>query len=261
MPEESNKGFPVSTALNFTAAAIAVIAAAATIITDPSVITQTLMAKTFLKMFSSKIVYILFYWVYFCAVYIACLLYEKYHSNDLGISTLVSKNYQLTIWIWLPAAFIIFYIHKMTIYETGIDPESGLYISYWISFVFKSYGPVVGLIVATGFLVYGAYLVTLGRVSIDGQWKTHIYKYENPRLQENFIYSKVRHPIYNGQNYMAIGTSIVLDTVFCIIFPLAVIFYNTKRSINEEAELSKMVGINYKEYKRSVPISMWYPFF
>lgn len=99
--------FPVSTLLSFIAAVIAVVAASAAVISDPRVITQTLIARTFVDIFSVKVVYLLFFWVYFCAVYVSCLLYERYHSNTLGEATLVCVNYQFTIWIWLPTVFII----------------------------------------------------------------------------------------------------------------------------------------------------------
>ena len=86
--------FPISTLLSIAAAIIAIIAASTAIIADPTVVTKTLLVRTFLDIFSVKFVYLLFFWVYFCAVYVTCLLYERYHPNTLGEATLVCKNYQ-----------------------------------------------------------------------------------------------------------------------------------------------------------------------
>lgn len=151
-------------------------------------------------------------------------------------------------------------IHNMTVIDNGVNDQSFAYISTILSYIFGDPHSWIQIFLASCFLFYGAYFVTLGRVSIDGHWKTHIYKYENQSIQTNHIYSKVRHPIYCGQNYMAIGTSIILDTMFCVLFPVMLVIFNSKRATREELELSRMNNIDYSSYKRNVPFGMWYPF-
>lgn len=260
MPLLSKNNFPISTIVSLVAAVIAIISASSIIISDPTIVTQTLVVRTFFTIFTTKIVYMLFFWVYFCAIYIACSLHDKYHPNTLGKPSLISKNYQLTIWIWLPAAFIIYFVHQMNNLDADIEVNSLFYISNLLKLVFSSAANTIQIILATILLFGGAVMVTMGRVSIDGYWKTHIYKYENQSIQKKHIYSKVRHPIYNGQNYMAIGTALIFDTVFCLLFPVALIIFNSKRANNEEEELSKITGLKYGSYKRNVPYFMWYPF-
>ena len=202
---------------------------------------------------------VIIFWIAFSTVYLTAWLYEKTHEQKVGDGNLIARNYPLTLWVWGAATFASFFAHKYVTFGTIKSLENPYFASNWITFIPLGYREQLLIILGFCFLSGGLALVALGRVQINGLWRTHICKFENHILQTEGVYSQVRHPIYNGQNYMAIGTFFVLDTFSALIFPIAVWGFNYLRAHREEQELEKFQDLAYLDYKRNVHRSMCWP--
>lgn len=249
----------ISTIFSVLAAVITIIGTVSYLIANPTSVTGATYFKVFVSMFTPSKIILSIYWICFSAIYIICILHEKYHKIDLGEETLVAKNYPLTLWVWGIIVICFYYMHTYKSFGIPKDPDNIYYLSNWFTFIPSGYVESIFIAIGIILLSVGLVFVALGRVQLNGQWKTDIYRFENHKIYTDGVYSTVRHPIYNGQNYMAIGTLFILDTMAAMIFPIAVICYNYLRSLREEAELKKMNDLDYEGYVRNVHRSMFWP--
>lgn len=111
--------------------------------------------------------------------------------------------------------------------------------------------------VGTGIMIYGLLLITIARVCLDGLWGSNIYKYKNPydervKLVKYGIYGWSRHPMYEGQVIMCIGTAVYLGYLLVIIFPIALTWVNINRAKEEDIDLKERFGAEFEEYKKKI---------
>jgi protein-S-isoprenylcysteine O-methyltransferase Ste14 len=83
----------------------------------------------------------------------------------------------------------------------------------------------------------------------------YIYYPEESELQDNQIYSIVRHPTYFALLLIALGAWIGYLSVYALTsFVLFVIGINAHLKFVEEKELLERFGQDYRDYKKKVPI-------
>lgn len=115
-------------------------------------------------------------------------------------------------------------------------------------------------------LICGVFLGILGLLmairavfTFGFDYMTVIYLYfpEESELQDNKIYSALRHPAYAGALVICLGGAILQLTVYSILF-FFILYFGMLIHIHfvEEKELINRFGDSYKEYRKNVP-----PFF
>ncbi|MHA2236090.1 MAG: methyltransferase family protein, partial [Candidatus Thorarchaeota archaeon] len=133
----------------------------------------------------------------------------------------------------------------------------GLWISPQEGFSFQITGisilniPLLHILIATGFLLPGAYLGVKG-VSAMGLKAAETHRVE--QVISTGVYSKVRHPQYLGAIAAHIGASVLLSGYYSLLVTPLVILLNYILSWKEEKELIKEFGDAYLEYKQNVPM-------
>ncbi|MFX0008174.1 MAG: methyltransferase family protein [Promethearchaeota archaeon] len=112
-------------------------------------------------------------------------------------------------------------------------------------------------------LICGVFLGILGLLmairalfTFGFDYMTVIYLYfpEESELQDNKIYSALRHPTYAGALIICLGGAILQLTVYSILFFL-ILYFGMLIHIHfvEEKELINRFGDSYKKYRKNVP--------
>ena len=74
--------------------------------------------------------------------------------------------------------------------------------------------------------------------------------WEAKKVLKNKIYSKVRHPVYSGLIIFMLGFSLVVYSVFFLIYSLVAIIILILLSVYEEKHLVRKFGKTYINYKK-----------
>ncbi|NVM46815.1 MAG: isoprenylcysteine carboxylmethyltransferase family protein [Candidatus Lokiarchaeota archaeon] len=111
--------------------------------------------------------------------------------------------------------------------------------------------PLSHLIISIPFILIGAWF-GIGSVRETSLKVAETHKAE--RIVSTKIYSLIRHPQYVGGIIAHIGISLLLSSLFSLIFTPLVILLNYLIAWKEEKELVKEFGEKYKKYKENVPM-------
>ena len=111
--------------------------------------------------------------------------------------------------------------------------------------------PVFHLIISIPFIIVGAWF-GIGSVRITSLKVAETHRTE--RIVSTKIYSLMRHPQYFGGILAHIGISLLLSSLFSLLFTPLVIFLNFLVAWKEEKELIKEFGEEYKSYREKVPM-------
>lgn len=98
-----------------------------------------------------------------------------------------------------------------------------------------------------GFAIYA-------RVALGRNWSPHAVLKQQQALVENDPYSIVRHPIYTGILFMAIGTAIRLDQIAGFILLILVCLVLWSKILQEEKLMQKCFPKQYRTYCQHVKI-------
>lgn len=113
------------------------------------------------------------------------------------------------------------------------------------------------IIFGLGHLILGLSLSIRSIITFGVDYTTAIYIYfpEESVVQENRIYSVLRHPMYAGAVFAAFGGFVYNLTIYSFIFFLMYIigFYIHIHFV-EEPELISRFGESYENYRKSVPL-------
>jgi len=107
------------------------------------------------------------------------------------------------------------------------------------------------LIFSMPFIIVGAWF-GIGSVRETSLKVAETHRAE--RIVSTKIYSLMRHPQYFGGILAHIGISLLLSSLFSLLFTPLVIFLNFLVAWKEEKELIKEFGEEYKRYKEKVPM-------
>jgi len=107
--------------------------------------------------------------------------------------------------------------------------------------------------------VLGSLLFFSSKLYLRSMWSALVAEIKTDhKLVTNGIYRFVRHPMYGGAILMCIGQGLLLHNPLVIIYDLLVVlplWYKSARI--EEYTLEKEFGIEYSEYRKTVP--MFFP--
>lgn len=200
-------------------------------------------------------------WLLFIYTYTICSKYEGTHKLDRNDKTLHRKNYQYALW-WGFLAVLIHYIHLPYTLEPSlltngvwshIEKINSAYIQFQVdngpsrNGVISAYAPWLGLAIA----LIGAVKISTARIRLNGYWAIDIYTYKTKHeLVKDGPYKFIRHPIYIGQIYLVLGTTLVTLSFEFLLFLLLTIYLNIRRANTEEEELCKILGQEYETYQK-----------
>jgi len=111
--------------------------------------------------------------------------------------------------------------------------------------------PIFHLIISIPFILVGAWF-GVGSVQETSLKVAETHRTE--RIVSTKLYSIIRHPQYLGGMLAHIGISLMLSSLFSLIFTPLVILLNFLVSWKEEKELIKEFGEDYTKYKEKVPM-------
>jgi len=133
-------------------------------------------------------------------------------------------------------------IFKMPVYELGIN--------------LGVIGMILRVIFSIIFLIFGLLMVRSAVLTFGVDYMTLLYLFypEESELQDNEIYSVLRHPTYSGFIMVAFGGCILSFSIYSfIILGLIIILLYFQVYYIEESELIERFGREYIEYRKRVP--------
>lgn len=122
----------------------------------------------------------------------------------------------------------------------GIAPE----IEIWLRIILS------GVFMILGVLTVRSSILTFG---LDYMTVLYLYFPEESEVQQNEIYSVVRHPTYLGGILLGAAGLFFRFSIYSILFFVIVFFIFRLQIWKEEQELIERFGEGYSEYKKKVP--------
>ncbi len=107
-----------------------------------------------------------------------------------------------------------------------------------------------GVFILFGFLTMRRAILTFG---VDYMLVVYLYFPEEGEIQENDIYSVIRHPTYFSGVLLIIGLMILRLSVYSIIISILIFLALSVWTRVEEKELVERFGEGYAEYMNKVP--------
>jgi isoprenylcysteine carboxyl methyltransferase (ICMT) family protein YpbQ len=201
-------------------------------------------------------------WLIFSYTYALCSMYESTHNLERRDRKIRRKNYVYTLW-WGLIVVLIHYIYipysvepalleyrfwqSMRDFHTFINEISATLTPQPLHRI-DGLLPWLGLILA----FYGSVRAASGRIHLDGYWGVNVYEYAaNHKIIETGPYKKVRHPIYQGQTLLVLGTALISGSIIFYIFFALTFALNIRRAWIEEEELHDIFGDQFRQYKRN----------
>jgi protein-S-isoprenylcysteine O-methyltransferase Ste14 len=105
-------------------------------------------------------------------------------------------------------------------------------------------------------LVVGSAMSFRAVTTFGFDYMTVVYLYfpEESKVQQNDIYSAIRHPMYGGMLVIGLGGAVLTFSPYSFIFFLLFLLgFYLHITLVEERELMLRFGKSYMEYRRSVP--------
>ncbi len=121
-------------------------------------------------------------------------------------------------------------------------------VPYTLDLAVRIVGGIIFLILAV--LTTGRAVLTFG---IDYMAVVYLYYPEESELQDNEIYSVVRHPAYFGIIIFGVSAILFRLSVYSVLFALIIVVGLLVHLRVEEGELIERFGDSYSEYMRKVP--------
>lgn len=177
------------------------------------------------------------YWGFLLFMYIYSNQYDSYHNPERDRREPVHHNFSFGVWLSAVISIIPYVISIISDREFILSDD--IKLSYTLG--------TLGFILLT----IGLTFAILGRVALDGQWGPNIYTVTE-KLQTEHIYGWIRHPIYFGQFNMALGTFLVVQSWWIIIFPISTALFAFIRATNEEQYLEEAFSTDFLHYKKTV---------
>jgi protein-S-isoprenylcysteine O-methyltransferase Ste14 len=109
---------------------------------------------------------------------------------------------------------------------------------------FGRFAPGAGAVLCIGGLAFAAW----ARVALGRSWGMPMTLREKPELVTHGPYAYVRHPIYTGMAFMAIGTTLVYS--FLLLWAAILIGYVLLSARREERDLEQLFPDTFPEYRR-----------
>lgn len=178
------------------------------------------------------------FWGVLLYLFLTFFFYERKQNLQLQ-RTVKKRNFTYILYILCGGTFIT---HR-----------SSHWLNWHINYPIFANDFTTAFFIGLSCMIGGLSIVTAGRIALGVYWGKDIYKYkqEDNRLIDKGIYKNYRHPIYNGQIVMAIGTFFLFNNWLLILFPLCILIVNYYRARNEEIDLFERFGNVFKDYKNA----------
>lgn len=182
------------------------------------------------------------FWSMFIVVYAYTWYYEKMHKSH------IYQKRKFKLWNY-PFTLYVLGILSITIHHASIHYNRNM------SFPWDSTpASIIGFIV----MAVGLTVICLARACIDGYWATNIYDYaEHNELITKGIYKYTRHPVYDGQLLMTIGTVMLTNNMLLLFFPVLTVATNIWRAKREDFDLNERFPEEFTDYKSKRPFFMF----
>jgi protein-S-isoprenylcysteine O-methyltransferase Ste14 len=156
----------------------------------------------------------------------------------------------LAIFNMIPLAMSQFYLNSVQAVTIFIQPISNSWFTN--TWIFDLIRIIIGIAVfVLGFLTMIRSFLTFG---FDYMTVVYLYFPEESSIQNNEIYSVMRHPTYAGLIYVSFAGVIIQFSLYSMIF---FILYLLGFGIHilkvEEKELIQRFGESFKKYRKEVP--------
>ena len=189
----------------------------------------------------SRFAYI--FWSMFFLIYLYTSYYERLHGRSLKkVRTYTIWNYPPTLYLFGTATIAV---HHVSIADGWAHTLPGN----------KDTWGLAGFTIMT----IGLVLVCLARAAIDGYWGPNIYDYgRDNALVTLGVYAHTRHPLYDGQFLMSLGTVMMANNLDVAFFPVCMLCVNLWRAAREDKDLLERFKDEFVEYKKKQPFFMFY---
>jgi len=131
----------------------------------------------------------------------------------------------------------------------GIDSASSFVLGY--STVVGFIPLFVRLVLAIASFGFGLLLVRKSHSTVFGE------KHDQLRLLDTGVYARVRHPMYLGTLLVLLAFFFAVPSLLSLAVWIAFFVFFDKMATYEENDLARMLGEDYKAYRRRVP--KWFP--
>lgn len=146
------------------------------------------------------------------------------------------RNFQWTI-LWI--------VLLLLIVTRFLIPDKGLHIFRATTVLFPPVQPF-GIVLT----IIGLVIAIVARKTLADNWSADVELKKDHKLITEGVYKYVRHPIYTGIILMGIGTILVMQTIYSIIFYLAMIIFLTYKLKKEEKLLLQHFPNDYPGYMK-----------
>ena len=153
---------------------------------------------------------------------------------------------------------------KKSIVETG--SMTGFFILFYLILRFRigvwEYGNipirVIISLIGLAIIVFGTYVNIAGRMSLGKNWSNQIRIYKDQTMIKTGFYKYFRHPLYASLIWMFFASAIIyFNWLAFMANPLIFLPFMYMRAKQEEVELTKQFGEEYKVYQKKV--GMFFP--
>jgi len=177
---------------------------------------------------------------FFLIVWVVFWLY--WFISATGSKKNVNRRISSGIYIRLGMIFVILILFKYTHIQRGTDQQLfGSNIPEAIKIIIRALGTILFLA--------GLSFAVWARRHLGRNWGMPMSEKAEPELITTGPYRYVRHPIYTGLIFAALGTAIAQGLYWSIVFIVFLVYF-TYSAVHEEKYLTAQFGNKYLDYKR-----------
>ncbi|MFX1277335.1 MAG: methyltransferase family protein [Promethearchaeota archaeon] len=199
------------------------------------------------------------------------LVYLMWGRRDTLKRKYGALSYQKIFLFGLSGVVVMFSIVEQAIFPFYLGINSFLtelpYIFYTISLI--SFIPVIGIFLDFIFFILGIFICILALIMVyraintfgfDYMAVVYLYFPEESEIQNNEIYSVLRHPTYSALIMLCLGGIFIHLNFYSILnFLIFLLVMYIHVHFVEEKELITRFGDSYKEFRKNVPAFFVHP--
>jgi protein-S-isoprenylcysteine O-methyltransferase Ste14 len=173
-------------------------------------------------------------WLTFAVYWAVSWLYEKATRTEKPVQKATSS---LSFWL------IRILVVALAIFLTangGISALNNTVIPYYLPLA----------VAGTAILACGIGFAIWARRTLSTNWSGIIVLKKGQTLTKTGPYRIVRHPIYTGLFFGALGTFLAVDTIITLIFAFGVLLFVLNRVRIEEKLMLEKFGKQYVQYQK-----------
>jgi len=186
-------------------------------------------------------------------------LHRMWTKRGVLLTTMKDRAYQHSL-LYMSVGITLEFAVLTRVYlpTSWIDNVGQLLATPWLSFIpaMVTYTTVIRIIAGITFLAIGLTLFGRSVMTFGLDYLMYLFLYfpNESRVQQNAIYSVVRHPTYLSFIIICFGGALMWFSAYSFIF-FAIVLIRWVYHIHfvEEKELVERFGESYQQYRQSVP--------